>query len=164
MLLMQEEELCGRRLPLRAGRDRAGITGAPWMQLCKLPSCSLRATYFKMATSTPSEVENTLQRLSHHRGVRGVMILSNETGRVIKHTGAMLEGPPGTTTEEAVSSSKTHTSTSTSSGDNEVTGARSNGDAAAPMVNATVRKYADAVRRIVTSSREAVQGLDEKVT
>lgn len=116
-----------------------------------------------MASSAPSEVENTLQRLSHHRGVRGVMILSNDTGKVIKHTGAMLEGPPGAA-DEAAPSSKTNPSTSTSPGENEAAISQTKGESPAPMVNATVRKYADAVRRIVNSTKEAVQGLDERVS
>lgn len=90
------------------------------------------------------------------------MILSNDTGRVIKHTGSMLEGPPSAS-EEADSSSIKHSSIADATEGTEVVAAGSNGHNTAPMVNATVRKYADAVRRIVTASKEAVQGLDDKV-
>lgn len=116
----------------------------------------------KMNVHAPSEVDSTLQRLSQHRGVRGVLILSNDTGRVIQHTGAMLEGPPGATNEPTGNSTAAASSVSDPNEDlKEVTGP-ANGPTG-PMVNATVRKYADAVRHIVASSREAVQGLDEKV-
>lgn len=114
------------------------------------------------SSTTPSEVENTLQRLSHHRGVRGVMILSNDTGRVIKHTGSMLEGPPSAS-EEADSSSNKRSPMPEGVEGTEAVAAGSSGYNTAPMVNATVRKYADAVRRIVTASKEAVHGLDDKV-
>jgi hypothetical protein len=84
------------------------------------------------------------------------MILSNDTGRVIQHTGAMLEGPPGAVEESSSNDTREEGSSS---------GVATNGsNAVAPMVNATVRKYADAVRRIVAASSEAVQGLDEKVS
>lgn len=114
-----------------------------------------------MATNAPSEVENTLQRLAHHRGVRGVIIMSNDTGRVIKHTGSMLEGSPGAA-DEANTSQHIRQPSSDTSENAEKPSLSSNGDTA-PLVNATVRKYADAVRKIVEASKQAVQGLDDKV-
>ncbi|KAF9515141.1 hypothetical protein BS47DRAFT_1294303, partial [Hydnum rufescens UP504] len=42
----------------------------------------------------PSEIESTLNHISSHRNVRGVMVLSRE-GPIIRHTGAAFEGEHG---------------------------------------------------------------------
>lgn len=115
-----------------------------------------------MSIHAPSEVEATLQRLSQHRGVRGVMILSNDTGRVLQHTGAMLEAPAGPTEENTASESASVPSSDNQEAEKDAAGP-ANGDTI-PLVNATVRKYADAVRRIVAATKDAVEGLDEKVS
>lgn len=43
--------------------------------------------------ATP-EVEETIERLSSHKNVRGVMVCSRE-GPIIRHTGATFEGEQG---------------------------------------------------------------------
>jgi dynein light chain roadblock-type len=52
-------------------------------------SASLSST-----TSAPVEVEATIARLSAHRNVRGVMILSRE-GPIIRNSGAVFDGEAG---------------------------------------------------------------------
>jgi hypothetical protein len=47
-----------------------------------------------MAVAGPAEVETTIQRLSQHRNVRGVIILSRE-GVVIRSSGPIFQGADG---------------------------------------------------------------------
>jgi hypothetical protein len=114
-----------------------------------------------MSIHAPSEVEATLQRLSQHRGVRGVMILSNDTGRVLQHTGAMLETPASPAEEDTASESVRRSGSENQEDEKDAAGPANGHNV--PLVNATVRKYADAVRRIVAATKDAVEGLDEKV-
>lgn len=127
----------------------------------------------------PPEVESTLQRLSSHRSVRGVLILASDTGKVIRYSGPMLE-------EHDTASSSSAAAAATTAGSNAAAGGPSipsviaNDDAREPHAqglhdgddasahpssthNAAVKKYADAVRRIVNNSKESVLGLDEQV-
>lgn len=46
------------------------------------------------AVSVPSDIDATITRLSSHRNVRGVMILSRD-GPIIRHTGAVFDGEQG---------------------------------------------------------------------
>jgi hypothetical protein len=46
------------------------------------------------ATPVPPEVESTLSRISSHRNVRGVMVLSRD-GPVIRYSGAIFDGDHG---------------------------------------------------------------------
>ena len=102
--------------------------------------------------SAPNEVEATITRLSSHRGVKGVLILSSESGKVIRFTGPMLEDPSsatvnGDTTDGPASQDST------------------NGDATrSVMISGPVKRYADMVRRIVENSRQGVEEVDEQVS
>lgn len=90
------------------------------------------------------------------------MILSNDTGRVIQHTGAIFESPTSTSDETDTVETIRRAGTDDNS-DLKESAAPASSQSKLPMVNATVRKYADAARRIVAATKEAVQGLDEKV-
>lgn len=115
-----------------------------------------------MASEAPQEVENTLQRLSQHRGVRGVMVLSNESGKVIKHTGSLFDGLPGPNAENRNGSIEPGLVAAAGEEDAANT-SHARAPSATPMINETVRKYADAVRKLVASSADAVGAIDEKV-
>lgn len=105
----------------------------------------------KMAA--PSEVEATIARLSGHRGVKGVLILASDSGRVIRYTGSMLEDP-------ASSGSALNVDADTSMQE-----ATTNGDAShAKTISGPVKRYADMVRRIVENTKQGVEEVDEQVS
>lgn len=91
------------------------------------------------------------------------MILSNDTGRVIQHTGAIFE-TPASTSDDTDAVETVRRSDPEDHSDPKDAVAPINGHDTLPMVNATVRKYADAVRRIVAATKDAVHGIDEKVS
>lgn len=108
------------------------------------------------STASPPEVEATLSRLSNHRGVLGVLILDNATGRVIRYNGSMFRDdsnaassparPPGTRERSSES-----TEESLLNDNNEVS------------VTQSVGKYARIARSLVESSSSAARLLDETV-
>ena len=99
-----------------------------------------------------AEVEATLQRLTSHRSVKGVLVLSNETGRVIRWTGQILEGP--TTGSKA--------SSAVEDGDNEEATESSKGVRSAE-ISEPAKRYAALVRRIVGSAKDEVVNVDKEV-
>lgn len=119
-----------------------------------------------MAT-TPPEVEATLARLHSHRNVKGLLILSSETGQVIRYSGAMLEegaaGSAGSNDEalvngarrEASSDSAAAAAASAESATADADG--TSGPASGVSIHPTVKRYADAVRRIVENSKLGVE-------
>jgi len=125
-----------------------------------------RAEHPSTMAAAPPEVESTLQRLASHRSVKGVLILATDTGRVIRYSGPMLEeaNAPATTATAvpaaggpANGDESFHRTRDEASHGDEMT---SEGGAAGMTTNAAVKKYADAVRKIVNNSKEAVLGLD----
>ena len=108
-----------------------------------------------MAASS-NEVEATITRLSSHRGVKGILILSSESGRVIRFTGSMLEDPAAGSAAAASAVNGDAIDTPL-----EVT---TNGDAShARQITGPVKRYADMVRRIVENSKQGVEEVDEQV-
>ena len=126
-----------------------------------------------MAT-TPPEVEATLARLHSHRNVKGLLILSSETGQVIRYSGAMLEegaaGSTGTSDEALVSGVRREASSDSAaaaagSAESATAGAGgTSGPASGVSIHPTVKRYADAVRRIVENSKLGVEELDDQVS
>lgn len=105
--------------------------------------------------SIPVEVETTLQRLSSHWSVKGVMILDNTSWRVVQYSGSMLEAAESDGKQQKMESN----GIPENSGDDGVAGPTSveNGQ---PLSSA-VSKYAAIVRRIVISSKEGIEAGDD---
>ena len=112
-----------------------------------------------------AEVEETLERLTAHRSVQGVLVLSSESGKVIRWTGQMLEQPGAGSTTSSMST-MTAASTSTAA---VAKGDHSEADEAIPApagteaISEPAKKYAALVRRIVQSAVDGVSGMDSEV-
>ena len=125
-----------------------------------------------MAT-TPPEVEATLARLHSHRNVKGLLILSSETGQVIRYSGAMLEegpaaaGSTGSSDDALVNGARREASSDSAAASAESAAAGAggtSGPASGLSIHPTVKRYADAVRRIVENSKLGVEELDDQVS
>ncbi|PLW07141.1 hypothetical protein PCANC_25474 [Puccinia coronata f. sp. avenae] len=73
-----------------SGRGSSSSPVAPTMGT----TTGTTSTSVGMAVAGPAEVETTIQRLSQHRNVRGVIILSRE-GVVIRSSGPIFQGADG---------------------------------------------------------------------
>ena len=106
--------------------------------------------------STAPEVEATIDRLMSHRGVKGVLILDNASGRVIRYAGPALEA---TSTAGAAAADS---AVVLSSGENDAMN-NSKPDTPHALLNENVQRYAKAARSIVQASSHSLAALDDQV-
>lgn len=139
------------------------------------PAFGQTTTPEKTDMATPPEVEATLARLHSHRNVKGLLILSSETGKVIRYSGAMLEegAASGTASagngngDDTISNGARREASSDSASavpEPAAVAGGASGSSAGPSIHPTVKRYADAVRRIVENSRLGVEELDDQVS
>jgi hypothetical protein len=103
-----------------------------------------------------AEVEATLSRLSSHKSVKGVLILSTTSGKVIRYTGEMLQ--------DDKNDSKRRQETSDRNNEDEddfadaLIGAEPSGH-----VSENAKRYARVVKNMVDSAKEGAASLDAEV-
>lgn len=102
--------------------------------------------------SNASEAEATIARLSSHKGVKGILILSSESGKIIRYHGTMLEDPAAGPTLNG------------DTGDASSQDIASGDEPLAKAISTPAKRYAAMVRRIVENSKQGVEEVDEQVS